>query len=260
MTAGQEHLTTGQAARLLKVTPDTVLKWIKSGRLAAAHTPGGHHRIARHDIEDLIPGPRQKSDQRAGELVYCWEYYADGGEVGPHCRECVVYRARALHCYEMSDLPSTAGFAGTYCKTSCEDCAYYQQIHGGRRKVLVVTDSVRLRTRLQSESAAVGIEVEFATCEYECSALVDGFRPQLVVIDCALPADTCTDLCSHLATDPRVPGVQIVLATQEGAGGDEKPAERRSNRLPRTFALADLEDRFARSRRYREVSPNGDPG
>ena len=40
-------LTTGQAAKLCSVTPDTILKWLKRGRLNGVRTAGGHYRIER---------------------------------------------------------------------------------------------------------------------------------------------------------------------------------------------------------------------
>lgn len=38
-------MTTGQAARVLSVCPNTVKRWIVSGALQAYTTPGGHYRI-----------------------------------------------------------------------------------------------------------------------------------------------------------------------------------------------------------------------
>jgi excisionase family DNA binding protein len=38
-------LTTGAIARRLGVSPPTVKKWIREGRLDAFRTPGGHHRV-----------------------------------------------------------------------------------------------------------------------------------------------------------------------------------------------------------------------
>jgi excisionase family DNA binding protein len=53
----REFITTGQAASLCSVTPDTVLKWIKAGKIPASRTPGGHYRISRSDVEQFItPG------------------------------------------------------------------------------------------------------------------------------------------------------------------------------------------------------------
>ncbi len=48
------YLTTFQAADILAVTPDSILKWIKSGKLKARRTPGGHYSISRQKIELLL--------------------------------------------------------------------------------------------------------------------------------------------------------------------------------------------------------------
>ncbi|MBK5294232.1 MAG: helix-turn-helix domain-containing protein [Acidobacteriia bacterium] len=52
-----EGFSTGEVARLCSVNPDTVLKWIKKGRLAATRTAGGHYRIEKHDLAALVPLP-----------------------------------------------------------------------------------------------------------------------------------------------------------------------------------------------------------
>ena len=76
-------LTTGQAARLCSVTPDTVLKWIRSGSLSARRTAGGHHRIDERDLErflvpsdalEVIPPEEASAEAPANGLMrYCWE-------------------------------------------------------------------------------------------------------------------------------------------------------------------------------------------
>lgn len=153
MPAGR-LLSTGQAARLLNVTPDTVVKWIRKGALPALRTAGGHYRVAPQDLEQYTetetrPGPGEG-------FVHCWEYYAVDGVVGAQCKECLVYRARALRCYEMSSLSRDAGYVGTYCKTSCDECPYYLQTVGQPRRVLVVTDSVKLRHQIESDPRGAG--------------------------------------------------------------------------------------------------------
>ena len=42
--------TTGQIARHLHVTPETVANWIKRGRLKSGSTPGGHYRIHAQEL------------------------------------------------------------------------------------------------------------------------------------------------------------------------------------------------------------------
>jgi excisionase family DNA binding protein len=239
-----DQLTTGQVARLLSVTPDTVLKWIKKGRVPATQTAGGHYRVARHHVELLVGQSAGCTTEVASTtLVYCWEYYSDDGVVGEGCKECLVYRARALRCYEMSALSRESGFSGAYCKTSCSECLYYREQL--QRRVLVVTDSAPLRERLQAECEDSPLQVRFASCAYECASLLDDFHPHFVVIDCMLPHNTCSELCSHVASDPRVPGVQIILTSPGGSLRTGSVEREVKGQIPRSFSIHDLEEHIA---------------
>lgn len=220
----QEFLSTGQAAKLLGVTPDTVLKWVKTGRLSATRTPGGHYRIARADIEarleseevEVTPAAGTTAGANSDGAMHCWEFYAQGGVVLSDCTDCLVFRARALRCYEMSNLPPETGYAGTFCKTSCTQCPYYQEQVRRKAKVLVVTDSVRLREVVQADIGSSRLELEFASCEYDASTVVDRFKPEYVVLDCSRDQDRCGELCANLSSDPRIPEVRIILASPSG--------------------------------------------
>jgi excisionase family DNA binding protein len=235
-------LSTGRAARLLSVTPDTVLKWIKSGRLPALRTVGGHYRVDPDDLDRLVESsPGARSDASNG-FFYCWEYYAHDGVTGDDCLDCLVYRAKARRCYEMSDLPPEAGFSGTHCTTSCECCAYYQDVMLQSITVLVVTKSADLRRRLAAGASESRLVLQFAGGEYECSAELDNFTPEYVVIDGTLPDQTRASLCSHLANDPRISGVQILLAIQNERSSAVHSNEYVDGALPRIFSLADLEE------------------
>jgi excisionase family DNA binding protein len=89
----KEYLTTFEAARLMSVSPDAVLKWIKSGILEARRTPGGHHRIARNSIEKLLSLTQNDhtSKQDQLEFQYCWEFNCRSGNCPEECENCVVY-------------------------------------------------------------------------------------------------------------------------------------------------------------------------
>lgn len=50
----ERPLTTGDIARYCHVTHVGVLKWIKSGKLKAYSTPGGHHRVPRNDFRNFL--------------------------------------------------------------------------------------------------------------------------------------------------------------------------------------------------------------
>lgn len=51
---GRRFFTTSEVARYCAVTNDGVLKWIKSGKLRAFSTPGGHYRIAADDFRAFL--------------------------------------------------------------------------------------------------------------------------------------------------------------------------------------------------------------
>lgn len=48
-----KHLTASQAAALLQVSPKTVSRWAKEGRLPFLKTLGGHRRYPEAEIREL---------------------------------------------------------------------------------------------------------------------------------------------------------------------------------------------------------------
>lgn len=47
------YLTRSEVARLLGVSPNTVTRWAREGRLPCQVTLGGHHRFDRSVIEEI---------------------------------------------------------------------------------------------------------------------------------------------------------------------------------------------------------------
>jgi excisionase family DNA binding protein len=47
------YLTRAEVARLLGVSPNTVSRWAREGRLTCQMTLGGHRRFDSHHIEQL---------------------------------------------------------------------------------------------------------------------------------------------------------------------------------------------------------------
>lgn len=45
-----QWLTTGQAGRLIGVSDDTIVRYIRQGGIKATRTPGGRYRINRTDL------------------------------------------------------------------------------------------------------------------------------------------------------------------------------------------------------------------
>ena len=212
----KELLTTGEAAALCSVTPDTVLKWIRAGKIAAKRTPGGHHRIPRNALQPLLDkGSHQPTDRAPGSSFrYCWEFYARDSRIPSGCRSCIVFRSRSRRCYEMNQLPAEAGFTGLFCKSSCDECEYYQLVHGRLPNVLVVTDRSRLRTTLERGAKTTDFSLEFSDCEYRCSMQVEKFRPDYIVIDCSLGIERSYEFAKLLYEDPRIPLVRVVLVAE----------------------------------------------
>jgi len=262
-------LTTGQAARLCAVTRDTVLKWIKSGKVTAVQTAGGHYRVKRSSLipyatgpvtaatEDRFgaaapapsagPGPRQVlSGSSASPVSYCWEFHSKDGEPKHDCRECMVFQSQARKCYLLAGLKEEVGPAGSRCRSDCRDCEYFHHIYKETIKVLVVTEDERLRRAVQA-GASDRIVPRFTSCEYDTSAMVHDFKPDFIVVDDSMLSCKPDEICRHLIQDPRIHGAQIVLAVPEGH--PRRPLQKgvcASMAMP--FDARRLEDGFRRIR------------
>jgi excisionase family DNA binding protein len=49
-------LNTREVADLLRVDPDTVSTWARTGRITAVRTPGGYWRIPEADVQAILNG------------------------------------------------------------------------------------------------------------------------------------------------------------------------------------------------------------
>jgi two-component system response regulator VicR len=47
-------LTTGDVARYCQVSPVTVFRWVRNGKLKAYTTPGGHYRVLKGDFHNFL--------------------------------------------------------------------------------------------------------------------------------------------------------------------------------------------------------------
>ena len=214
-------LTTGQAAELCSVTPDTVLKWIKKGRLSVLRTAGGHYRIEQRDLERLIDGPAECTSQGRRlpdddpRKLRCWEYLSIRGVVRDECRRCVVYSVLATRCFLLAGMEADVGHARTFCEGSCEDCVFYRRVKGLATNVLLITSDEQLMEELGREENE-GITLRFARNAYEASAVIQGFRPAVAVVDVASVANGDTELLDSLANDSRLPGLRVTLVVPPG--------------------------------------------
>ncbi|MCP4633424.1 MAG: excisionase family DNA-binding protein [candidate division Zixibacteria bacterium] len=219
----REFISTGQAAKLCSVTPDTVLKWIKSGRIPASRTPGGHFRINRNNLFKIIesgvlPAINGVVDR---PFQFCWEFYSQDCSPENNCFDCIVYRSRAMRCYEVSRLPSEVGHQKMFCKNTCDDCDYYRVVIGQKLNVLVVTNQEQIIEGLRTGRKQFDHNLRIVANGYECSMVVESLRPDYVVLDSKLGMERCSVLVSNLSKDPRIPFVKIIIASDS----TELPAE-----------------------------------
>lgn len=58
--ASERHLTRSEVARILGVSPTTVTRWAREGRLPCQTTLGGHHRFERAVIDEVREAMRTR--------------------------------------------------------------------------------------------------------------------------------------------------------------------------------------------------------
>lgn len=218
----KKYLTTTQAAKLLSVSADTVLKWVRAGKISSYRTPGGHCRIPQEAIEGMLPagGPQDLagppiSAAEARRFRYCWEYNSNSGQIADDCRSCLVYQSRARRCYEFRDIPEVFGYLRLHCKTTCDQCEYFRNVKEHGLSVLVVTRSGSLIKQLKHDTEHEDIEIKLVTSGYETSCTIESFRPDYIVVDWSIGTRVAQDLCNHLVQDPRIPLTRLILTSPD---------------------------------------------
>jgi len=214
----EDYYTTTEASRLLSVSPDTVLKWVRAGKIDSYRTPGGHARIPKAAVASLLP-ERVTSEHTVAvpdtdaAFKYCWDFYACDGEIEDQCHKCVAYRSRARRCYEMRDIPEQFGHLKLHCETDCKKCEYYMTMAHHGTSAMIVSRNKNLAKQLPGASDEE-LTIKFASSEYECAALIDKFRPDYAIVDCSFGAARTRDICHHLTEDERIPLVRIILTSR----------------------------------------------
>ena len=239
----KSYLTTTEAAKLLSVSSDTVLKWVKAGKIQFYRTPGGHCRIPIDAVTTLLPGgPHDSAEERApgaSLYEYCWEFNANAAGVKLDCHDCLVYKSRAKRCYELKDLREEIGTLTHYCTSSCTECEYYQLVKDRGPSVLIITGSDELTKNLMEANNQSYLQLKFAQSEYECAAVIENFRPDYVVVDWSLGSTKTTAICRHLSDDSRIPLTRIILTSKSRKAQDYCDQEI-FGWLKRPFTLAQL--------------------
>lgn len=212
----KDYLTTSQAAKLLKVSPDTVLKWVKAGKVKSHRTLGGHFRIPLSELDLPAPnGNRATADAAPPpDHFYCWEYLAAGGAVRDECTDCITYRSRAQRCYELKDLPGEFGCLNLLCDTDCDECEYYKVVNGQGLNIMVLSESPKIIRHFDAANEPSGFHIKLAANEYEAAVIIQSFRPDYIIVDCALGKNRTQSVCRNLFSDIRLPVIRIILSSK----------------------------------------------
>ena len=164
----KKFLSTGQVAKEFSVTPDTVLKWIKSNKLYAHRTAGGHYRIAEEDLNSF----RDKKTTTGIDAtcidsennLYCWEFMENKGLSTTKCKDCIVYNTQTKKCYKLATLPEEIGHQRTFCNKQCSVCEYFKTIVH-TPSVLIITENNNLINYLNTNIDKEKCELSF--CNHE---------------------------------------------------------------------------------------------
>jgi excisionase family DNA binding protein len=216
----RDYLTTTQAARLLSVSPDTVLKWVKAGKVKSYRTLGGHFRIPSSELGTISTEAAAVSGAADGVPVaapykYCWEFLAGGDQIKDECKDCITFRSRARRCYELKELPGGLGCLNVLCDTECTNCEYYRLVHRQGLSVLILGKSDKLVRDASAADEGEDIRVRRVASEYEAAAAIQGFRPDYIVVDCAFGKRRTSSICNSLFCDVRIPVARIILCSRD---------------------------------------------
>ena len=90
----EKPLTTGDIAKYCHVTHVGVVKWIKSGKLKAYATPGGHYRIEKKDFREFLNNYKMpiheeyfNKDKKTKKIILYIEKLKDGRRFLESCKK-----------------------------------------------------------------------------------------------------------------------------------------------------------------------------
>ena len=149
------YVSEEKAARLLLVSRDTVLKWVKDGRLQAKKAADERYLISRDSVLKLLTAEEGLIEEIINEKrpsVPCWEYNAENGKITDDCHSCPVFQTRKKKCYEVGKFLKETGHGATCCATDCEDCSYYKAQRRSSSDVVILPDSETLKDSQERES------------------------------------------------------------------------------------------------------------
>lgn len=253
-------ISTGKAAKLCSVSPDTVLKWIKKNQLVAVKTVGGHYRVDKADLQPYMVSSYneiiEESDTKPSVITYCWEYHANNGQINDNCRDCMIFKTKAEKCFLMAELGKKGGHSQSYCTTSCYECEYFHYVNKSASNVLIITENKKIEKNLK-KNVTDNLILKFSCCGYETATIIQDFHPDYIILDESLVNSNSNEICKHLINDPRLHGSQIIIAIT---------SPKKKKRLPEgvcatlkiPFSVSDMDECFANlQKNFFGGQPNG---
>lgn len=84
------------------------------------------------------------------------------------------------------------------------------------KRVLIADDEPNIVTSLEFLMAKGGYEVKVARNGEEALALVESFRPDLVLLDVMMPRHSGYEVCQHVRSRPELAHIKIVILSAKG--------------------------------------------
>lgn len=85
------------------------------------------------------------------------------------------------------------------------------------RKVLIVDDEPNIVTALEFLFRRSGYDVRLATNGAEALAMVDAFRPDVVLLDVMMPVKSGYEVCQVMRERPELAQIKIVMLSAKGS-------------------------------------------
>ena len=97
-----------------------------------------------------------------------------------------------------------------------EEIASVSQAEDRSANIAVATAEGQHLSSILEKGITSSLNVEVVNSAYELSAIVEAFRPDIVVLDTALGIDPALDLANQIQADSRLEQVRVFLATEPG--------------------------------------------
>jgi DNA-binding response OmpR family regulator len=90
-----------------------------------------------------------------------------------------------------------------------------------RKRVLIAEDEESIVASLRFLMEQCGYQTHVARDGDAAVRSLDGFRPDLVLLDIMLPGRSGYEVCRAIRADERLSGTRVLMLTARGSAGDE---------------------------------------